>query len=77
MKKYPNVGELRTVTKGHNSYNWEQGCCFCKGKFGEDEEFMRADIQYTYMRGDDEVYCFHKGCKPGDILKAIENVTTN
>lgn len=46
--------------KDNNPYNWEQGCYACKGKFEEDEKFIRIDVKVTYMRGDDEVYCFHK-----------------
>lgn len=75
MTKYPVVGQVMIVNKGNNGYNWEQGCCFCKGKFGDDELFYRADIQYTYMRGDDEVFCFHNDCKPqGDLMVAISKL---
>lgn len=74
MKKYPKIGSIHNVTKSNNSYNWEQGCCFCKGMFEEDEEYIRVDVEYTFMRGDDEVFCFHKQCRPANILKEIEKL---
>ena len=48
--------------KHNNPYNWEQGCNKCGGKFTEDEEFTRVDVQTSIFRGDDEVYCFHNTC---------------
>lgn len=40
MKNYPIIGQIMIIDKGNNSYNWEQGCYFCKEKFGDDEKFM-------------------------------------
>ncbi len=52
----------KNFKKENNPYNWHQGCHLCKKPFEENEEFTRVDVQTSYMRGDDEVYCFHKTC---------------
>lgn len=48
--------------KINNPYNWKKGCQFCNKQFTEDEKFIRIDVQLTYMRGDDEVFCYHNKC---------------
>ena len=66
--KYPKIQDREEVGKSNNSYNWGKGCCFCKKPFREDEKFIRVDVAYTYMRGDDEVFVFHKECEPKQHL---------
>ena len=57
--------------KGNNVHNWKQGCAWCKESFADDESFVRVDVSYTEMRGDDDVYCFHaQDCWP----KAKQNL---
>jgi hypothetical protein len=51
------------VGKGSNTFNWDNGCDFCKEPFTGDEEYTRFDVQTSWMRGDDEVHCFHKKCQ--------------
>ena len=75
MKTYPQIGSQTTVKKWNNTYNWEHGCDICKKPFDEDEEFVRVDVEYTYMRGDDEVFVFHKRCLPKQhLLQVIKNL---
>ena len=50
-------------TKHNNDHNWKNGCDFCKEPFEEEEQFTRFDVQISWMRGDDEVFCFHKRCQ--------------
>lgn len=47
--------------RSNNPYNWTHGCDQCKGKFGQEERFVRIDVQTNDFRGDDDVFCFHKG----------------
>ncbi len=72
MSKYPRIGSRNNNTeKGNNEYNWRAGCCICKKPFGEDEKFIRVDVQTWYMRGDDDVFNFHKECEPKKNLDLI------
>jgi len=59
--------------KSGNEYLWKLGCHECKKSFGEEERYTRIDVNITYMRGDDKVFCFHKGkCSKKGIQKAIQ-----
>ena len=57
----------KNFEKSNNPYNWENGCDSCKGKFAEDEKFIRVDVASRgFGRGDDDVYVYHKKCWMGE-----------
>jgi hypothetical protein len=57
----------------NNPTNWENGCDACAGAFEKDEKFVRVDVQTTNMRGDDDVFCFHKTCWNGNVANALRD----
>ena len=79
MKKAYRYEIMKNWRKENNPVNWEKGCKSCGKPLGEEDKFVRVDVQTGNFRGDDDVFCFHKVCWKGmdSIDEAYEKLSPN
>jgi hypothetical protein len=68
--QYPRVGRVfRENVRGRGPRSI---CCACGKPVCEGEALIRADIQVSWFRGDDEVLKGHNSCSAGGVAAKVK-----